>query len=176
MPPKVLVAEDEPLSRRLLRAQLESAGYDVVTAENGARAWEIFQNHRKNHTSRTSGKGAGAGSSEWVSSWATSGGREGRTDAFKELAGMAWGAGQAQVDWAMSSARWVLELGLRYGEPPQVPQSRWSLSAAWSPLRRRATTRRSRSRRPDLISVTTDASRYGRSICSTDENPGCDGA
>ena len=43
MPPKVLVAEDEPLSRRLLRAQLESAGYDVVTAENGAEAWEILQ-------------------------------------------------------------------------------------------------------------------------------------
>lgn len=39
----MLVAEDEPLSRRLLRTQLESAGYDVVAAENGARAWEILQ-------------------------------------------------------------------------------------------------------------------------------------
>jgi phosphoserine phosphatase RsbU/P len=40
---KLLVAEDEPLSRRVLQSRLTSAGYDVVIAEDGARAWEILR-------------------------------------------------------------------------------------------------------------------------------------
>lgn len=40
---KVLIAEDEPLSRRLLETRLTSGGYQVVAAENGARAWEILE-------------------------------------------------------------------------------------------------------------------------------------
>ena len=40
---KVLVAEDDPIIRRLLEATLTRSGYEVVTAENGARALEILQ-------------------------------------------------------------------------------------------------------------------------------------
>jgi DNA-binding response OmpR family regulator len=43
MATSVLVAEDEPISRSMLLAQLHSAGYRVVAAENGERAWEILQ-------------------------------------------------------------------------------------------------------------------------------------
>jgi two-component system cell cycle response regulator len=35
---RVLIADDEPVARRLLRAQLEKAGHDVVAAEDGAQA------------------------------------------------------------------------------------------------------------------------------------------
>jgi two-component system, cell cycle response regulator len=35
---RVLIAEDEPLARRLLRAQLEKYGHEVVTATDGAEA------------------------------------------------------------------------------------------------------------------------------------------
>jgi hypothetical protein len=56
-------------------------------------------------------------SSEWVSSWATSGGREGRTDAFTELAGMALGGhGEHRSIDALSAPRSVLELGMLRGE------------------------------------------------------------
>jgi two-component system cell cycle response regulator len=34
----VLIADDEPVARRMLRAQLERAGHDVVAAEDGAQA------------------------------------------------------------------------------------------------------------------------------------------
>jgi two-component system NtrC family sensor kinase len=40
---KVLIADDEPISRRLLQNYLEKWGYQVVVAENGARAWQLFQ-------------------------------------------------------------------------------------------------------------------------------------
>jgi CheY-like chemotaxis protein len=40
---KVLIADDESISRRLLQNYLEKWGYQVVVAENGRRAWEIFQ-------------------------------------------------------------------------------------------------------------------------------------
>jgi DNA-binding response OmpR family regulator len=42
---KVLIAEDEPLSRRLLETRLTSGGYEVVAVENGARAWEVLKSH-----------------------------------------------------------------------------------------------------------------------------------
>jgi len=40
---KVLIAEDEPLSRRLLQTRLASDGYEVVAAEDGALAWGILE-------------------------------------------------------------------------------------------------------------------------------------
>jgi sigma-B regulation protein RsbU (phosphoserine phosphatase) len=40
---KVLIAEDDPVSRRVLQANLERWGYDTLCAEDGARAWALFQ-------------------------------------------------------------------------------------------------------------------------------------
>jgi diguanylate cyclase (GGDEF)-like protein len=40
---KILVADDDAVSRRLLEVTLQRWGYDVVVAEDGARAWEILQ-------------------------------------------------------------------------------------------------------------------------------------
>jgi len=40
---KILIAEDERVSRRLLESRLKKWGYDVTAAEDGAEAWEIFQ-------------------------------------------------------------------------------------------------------------------------------------
>ncbi len=43
IPLRVLIAEDDDASRELLRRSLQSKGYNVVTAENGEKAWEILQ-------------------------------------------------------------------------------------------------------------------------------------
>src|SRR4051794_17633487 len=40
---KVLIADDEPISRRLLQSFLEKWGYRVAVAADGAEAWELFQ-------------------------------------------------------------------------------------------------------------------------------------
>jgi signal transduction histidine kinase len=40
---KVLIAEDEPLSRRLLQSHLEKWGHEVTAAEDGGQAWRLFQ-------------------------------------------------------------------------------------------------------------------------------------
>jgi diguanylate cyclase (GGDEF)-like protein len=40
---KILVADDDAVSRRLLEATVRRWGYDVVVAEDGARAWEMLQ-------------------------------------------------------------------------------------------------------------------------------------
>jgi DNA-binding response OmpR family regulator len=40
---RVLLAEDEPVTRRLLEAQLVRAGYQVVPVSDGAAAWELLQ-------------------------------------------------------------------------------------------------------------------------------------
>ena len=40
---KILIAEDERITRRSLQRQLEAWGHDVVAAEDGAEAWEQFQ-------------------------------------------------------------------------------------------------------------------------------------
>ena len=40
---KILVAEDDPLSRRLLEATMSRWGYAVVTAHDGEQAWSILQ-------------------------------------------------------------------------------------------------------------------------------------
>ncbi len=40
---KILIAEDEPVSRRMLETFLRKWGYDVVVTCDGSEAWEIFQ-------------------------------------------------------------------------------------------------------------------------------------
>ena len=40
---KVLIAEDDAISRRLLEASLAKRGYDVVVTSNGQEAWEVLQ-------------------------------------------------------------------------------------------------------------------------------------
>lgn len=40
---EVLIADDEPVSRRLLMAALESWGYSVVVAADGVAAWRLLQ-------------------------------------------------------------------------------------------------------------------------------------
>lgn len=40
---KILIAEDEPISRRVLQATLERTGYDVVVTQDGREAWQVLQ-------------------------------------------------------------------------------------------------------------------------------------
>ena len=40
---KILIDEDDPVSRRLLEATLEKFGYEVVVAADGAEAWTALQ-------------------------------------------------------------------------------------------------------------------------------------
>lgn len=40
---KVLVADDDPVSRRLLQNYLQKWGYEVVVTLNGAEAWKQFE-------------------------------------------------------------------------------------------------------------------------------------
>jgi DNA-binding response OmpR family regulator len=40
---KILVAEDQSVSRHILAANLRKWGYDVVAVENGTQAWEALQ-------------------------------------------------------------------------------------------------------------------------------------
>ncbi len=40
---RVLMVEDDPMFRKILRSWLESWGYQVTVAEDGARAWEMLQ-------------------------------------------------------------------------------------------------------------------------------------
>ena len=40
---KVLIADDEAVSRRLLQNYLQKWGHDVTVAENGAEAWRLFE-------------------------------------------------------------------------------------------------------------------------------------
>jgi DNA-binding response OmpR family regulator len=40
---KVLVADDEAISRKLLSNYLQKWGHEVVVAENGAEAWALFE-------------------------------------------------------------------------------------------------------------------------------------
>ena len=41
---KVLIVDDDPISRKLLRTYLEKWGYEVTQAEDGAAGWALFQN------------------------------------------------------------------------------------------------------------------------------------
>ena len=40
---KILIAEDDPISRRILEANLLKWGYEVMVASDGGEAWEIIQ-------------------------------------------------------------------------------------------------------------------------------------
>ena len=40
---RVLIADDDAISRKILRSWLENWGYQVTVAENGAIAWNILQ-------------------------------------------------------------------------------------------------------------------------------------
>jgi len=40
---KVLIADDEPVSRRLLQSYLQKWGYEVVVAADGSEAWRLFE-------------------------------------------------------------------------------------------------------------------------------------
>ncbi len=40
---KVLIAEDDPVSRRLLEATLNTFGFEVILAADGAQAWAVLQ-------------------------------------------------------------------------------------------------------------------------------------
>lgn len=40
---KILIAEDDPVSRRLLEVFLKSAGYEVISARDGQEAWAQLQ-------------------------------------------------------------------------------------------------------------------------------------
>jgi two-component system, cell cycle response regulator len=40
---KILIAEDDPISRRMLQAFLTKWGYEVLVATNGTEAWEVLQ-------------------------------------------------------------------------------------------------------------------------------------
>ncbi len=40
---RVLIAEDDPVSRRLLQAALAKWGYEVTVTTNGKEAWEALQ-------------------------------------------------------------------------------------------------------------------------------------
>jgi diguanylate cyclase (GGDEF)-like protein len=40
---RILIAEDDAMSRRLLRTTLEKAGYEVIAVENGPKAVEVLQ-------------------------------------------------------------------------------------------------------------------------------------
>jgi DNA-binding response OmpR family regulator len=40
---KVLIADDDPVSRRLLQAALEKWGYEVLVTTNGTDVWKVLQ-------------------------------------------------------------------------------------------------------------------------------------
>ena len=40
---KILIVEDDPISRLLLKKTLEGWGHEITTAEDGQQAWEAFQ-------------------------------------------------------------------------------------------------------------------------------------
>ena len=40
---KILVAEDNVVSQNILEKILEKTGHEVMTAENGLKAWELLQ-------------------------------------------------------------------------------------------------------------------------------------
>ena len=40
---KILIAEDEPISRRLLQTCLKKWDHEVISCEDGAQAWDILQ-------------------------------------------------------------------------------------------------------------------------------------
>ena len=44
---KILIAEDNPVPRRVLEATLKKWGYDLVVASDGIEGWDCFQKHKE---------------------------------------------------------------------------------------------------------------------------------
>ena len=42
---KILIAEDDPVSRRLLQSYLQKWGHEDVVTTNGLEAWQTFEQH-----------------------------------------------------------------------------------------------------------------------------------
>ncbi len=42
---RVLIADDDPISRRLLQRTLQAWGYEVTVAQDGIEAWRLFEEH-----------------------------------------------------------------------------------------------------------------------------------
>ncbi|MHC4170188.1 MAG: response regulator, partial [Planctomycetota bacterium] len=42
---KVLIADDDPMWRVLLKQNVNKWGFEVITAEDGRQAWDILQGH-----------------------------------------------------------------------------------------------------------------------------------
>ena len=40
---KILIADDQPINTRILQANLTKWGHEVIATEDGAQAWEVFQ-------------------------------------------------------------------------------------------------------------------------------------
>src|SRR4051794_32296557 len=40
---KILIADDDPVSGRLLQSYLQKWGYEVTAARDGAEAWRLFE-------------------------------------------------------------------------------------------------------------------------------------
>ena len=40
---KILIADDDSVSRRLLQSYLQKWGYEVIAAQDGAEAWRLFE-------------------------------------------------------------------------------------------------------------------------------------
>ena len=47
---KILIAEDDPISRRVLIATLNKFGHQVVVAADGAEAWAALQSATLSHS------------------------------------------------------------------------------------------------------------------------------
>ncbi len=39
---KILIVEDNPVSRKILKKNLQNTGCELLTAENGIKAWDII--------------------------------------------------------------------------------------------------------------------------------------
>lgn len=46
---KILIADDDPVSRKLISRNLDNWGYEVIVASDGGEAWEIFQSDSRIH-------------------------------------------------------------------------------------------------------------------------------
>ena len=62
---KVLIAEDEPVSRRLLESFLRKWGYDVLVTCDGSEAWEAL-NETESPNLVVSDWSCAARSAEWT--------------------------------------------------------------------------------------------------------------
>ena len=43
---KILIADDDQISRMITKAAVEQSGHDCIVAVDGDSAWQLFQEHR----------------------------------------------------------------------------------------------------------------------------------